>query len=147
MTNKEDLSALTSLGSGKKLQPKRELETFPNHDQSRFYLVRLVTEEFTCVCPKTGQPDFAKITICYVPDDKIVESKSLKLYFWSYRNEGVFHEHLVNTILDDLVKALDPHYCLVKGEFDVRGGIGIDVIAEQVKTQEAKDEWARTLPV
>jgi 7-cyano-7-deazaguanine reductase len=144
-TEKEDLSGLTSLGSGENTKPSKDLETFPNHSVGKYYLVRLVTKEFTCVCPKTGQPDFAIITICYVPDKKIVESKSLKLYFWSYRNEGVFHEHLVNTILEDLVKVLDPHYCMVKGEFDVRGGIGIDVFAEHVKTKEAKEVWLRTL--
>jgi 7-cyano-7-deazaguanine reductase len=147
MTNdKDDLADLTALGSGKKPKPIKKLETFPNHSIGRYYVVRLVTKEFTCICPKTGQPDFATITICYVPDTKIVESKSLKLYLWSYRNEGVFHEHLANIILDDLVKALDPHYCVVKGAFDIRGGIGIDVIAEHVKTAAAKEEWAKTFP-
>jgi 7-cyano-7-deazaguanine reductase len=79
--------------------------------------------------------------VSYVPDRKIVESKSFKLYLWSYRNEGVFHEHLVNTILDDLVATLDPHYCLVKGVFDIRGGIGIEVLAEHQKTPGTRDLW------
>ena len=91
---------------------RRKLETFPNHSRID-YTVTLTTDEFTCVCPMTGQPDFAKITIEYIPDKKIVESKSLKLYFWSFRNEGVFHEHVTNIILDDLVAALSPRWCKV----------------------------------
>ena len=138
-THNSDLDDLTILGNKK--TPQRKLETFQNHSLSRYYLVTLKTDEFTCICPKTNQPDYAKIRIYYVPDKKIVESKSLKLYLWSYRNEGVFHEHLVNQILDDLVKALDPHWCLVKGIFNVRGGIGIDVTVEQVKTNKAREEW------
>ena len=90
----------------------------------------LETDEFTCVCPATGQPDFATIRVEYVPDEKIVESKSFKLYIWSYRDEGVFHEHVVNQILDDLVELLDPHWCRVSGLFNIRGGIGITVEAE-----------------
>ena len=86
----------------------------------------------------TGQPDFAMIRVDYVPDEKVVESKSFKLYLWSYRNEGAFHEHVVNTILDDLVKTLDPHYIRVTGIFNIRGGIGITVTAEHTKTQAAK---------
>jgi 7-cyano-7-deazaguanine reductase len=138
-TKKHDLKHLTVLGDEK--TPQRKLETFPNHSRDRFYLVTLKTDEFTCVCPKTGQPDFAKIGIYYVPDAVIVESKSLKLYFWSYRNEGVFHEHLINQILDDLVNVLDPHWCCVKGIFNIRGGIGIDVTAEYTKTAEAREKW------
>ncbi len=126
-----DLKQLTLLGSGKTAKPIRKLETFPNHTK-RDYTVTLTTEEFTCVCPMTGQPDFAKITIQYIPDKKIVESKSLKLYFWSFRNEGVFHEHITNVILDDLVAALSPRFCKVTAEFAVRGGIGIIVDAEYV---------------
>ncbi|MBN2532695.1 MAG: NADPH-dependent 7-cyano-7-deazaguanine reductase QueF [Spirochaetales bacterium] len=139
LTEDKDLDGLTILGNG--TSPERKLETFPNHSPSRYYLVTLKTDEFTCICPKTGQPDFAGIRIYYVPDKKIVESKSLKLYLWSYRNEGVFHEHLINQILDDLVKALDPHWCLVKGLFNIRGGIGIDVTAEKVKTKAAREAW------
>jgi len=114
-------------------QPSKKLETFPNKNPGRPYTVTLVCPEFTCVCPMTGQPDFATITICYIPDQRIVESKSLKLYFWSFRNEGHFHEHVTNIILDDLVAALDPLYCHVTGAFNVRGGISITVEAEHRK--------------
>jgi 7-cyano-7-deazaguanine reductase len=117
-------------------QPVRKLETFPNQHPGRRYTVTLVCPEFTCVCPLTGQPDFATITIRYIPDRRIVESKSLKLYLWSYRNEGAFHEHVTNQILDDLVKALDPFYCQVVGAFNVRGGIAITVEATH-KREEA----------
>ena len=138
-TQPSDLDNLTILG--KKAKPSKTLETFPNRSPGRYYLVTLETDEFTCVCPATGQPDFATIRIQYVPDERIVESKSLKLYFWSYRDEGVFHEHVVNTILDDLVNALDPHWCQVSGVFDVRGGIGITVEAEHTKTPDARSQW------
>ena len=136
-TPASDLKDLTK--HGHKAEPSKQLEAFPNHDRERYYLVTLETSEFTCLCPMTGQPDFATIKVEYVPDQKVVESKSFKLYLWSYRNEGVFHEHVVNTILDDLVKALDPHWCKVTGVFNVRGGIGITVEAEHVKTQAAKE--------
>ncbi len=135
-TEKSDIENLTALGEG--TEPSKNLEAFPNRSPDRYYLVTLETDEFTCLCPKTGQPDFATIRIQYVPDQHIVESKSFKLYLWSYRDEGVFHEHVVNTILDDLVEALEPHFCKVTGYFNVRGGIGIDVDAESVKTPEAK---------
>ncbi len=138
-TQPSDLDNLTILG--KKAKPSKTLETFPNRSPGRYYLVTLETDEFTCVCPATGQPDFATIRIQYVPDERIVESKSLKLYFWSYRDEGVFHEHVVNTIIDDLVNALDPHWCQVSGVFDVRGGIGITVEAEHTKTPDARSQW------
>jgi 7-cyano-7-deazaguanine reductase len=111
-------------------QPVRKLETFPNHHPGRRYTVTLVCPEFTCICPITGQPDFATITIRYIPDQRILESKSLKLYLWSYRQEGAFHEHVTNQILDDLVEALNPIYCHVTGAFNVRGGISITVDAE-----------------
>lgn len=124
---------------GKQAQPSKKLEAFPNKNPGRYYKVTLETEEFTCLCPITGQPDFAKIRIEYVPDTKIVESKSLKLYLWSYRNEGAFHEHVVNTILDDLVAILDPHYIKVTGVFNIRGGIGITVECEHVRTIAAKE--------
>ncbi len=136
-TRKSDLDGLTVLGH--KAEPSKKLEAFPNHNPERFYRVTLETDEFTCVCPMTGQPDFASIRVDYVPDKTVVESKSFKLYLWSYRNEGVFHEHLINTILDDLLKALDPHWCKVTGVFNVRGGIGITVEAEHVKTPAAKE--------
>lgn len=127
----DDLSGLTLLG--KTTQPIKKLETFPNHHPDRNYIITLQTEEFTCVCPMTGQPDYAKIKIQYIPDKNIVESKSLKLYLWSFRNEGVFHEHLTNTILDDLVAVLKPRWCKVIADFAVRGGIGIMVEAEYNK--------------
>jgi 7-cyano-7-deazaguanine reductase len=115
-------------------QPVRKLETFPNQHPGRRYTVTLVCPEFTCICPITGQPDFATITIRYIPDRRILESKSLKLYLWSYRQEGTFHEHVTNQILDDLVEALDPTYCHVTGAFNVRGGISITIDAEYEKS-------------
>ena len=131
MTRKDDLRGLTLLGRG--ARPGKKLETFPNHHPQRDYVVTLATEEFTCVCPATGQPDFARLKIQYIPGRKILESKSLKLYLWSFRNQGVFHEHLTNAILDDLVKALEPRWCKVTAEFSVRGGISITVEAEHKK--------------
>lgn len=139
MTKSSDLEGLTLLG--REAKPSKKLEAFPNRTADRFYLVNLETDEFTCVCPATGQPDFATIRIHYVPDEKIVESKSLKLYLWSYRDEGVFHEHVVNQILEDLVKTLDPHWIKVDGIFNVRGGIGISVEAEHTKTPSAREQW------
>ncbi len=139
-TQKKDLSNLTLLGSalgGKKAKPSKKLETFPNKSPDRNYVVELETSEFTCLCPATGQPDFATIKIAYIPRERIVESKSLKLYFWSFRNEGCFHEHLTNIILDDLVAALDPVWCSVVGQFNSRGGIAITVTAEHGKKPEA----------
>jgi 7-cyano-7-deazaguanine reductase len=132
LTQPSDLSELTLLGQNT-TQPAKNLETFPNRHPDRDYTITLSTDEFTCVCPATGQPDFAKITIQYIPDQRIVESKSLKLYFWSYRNEGVFHEHVTNVILDDLVAALEPRWCQVTADFSVRGGIAINVQAEYSK--------------
>lgn len=128
MTEASDLEGLTLLG--KDAKPSKQLETFPNRHPDRRYVVRLETDEFTCMCPATGQPDFATIVVEYIPDKKILESKSFKLYIWSYRNEGVFHEHVTNKILDDLVEALAPHWCRVEGIFNIRGGIGITVEAE-----------------
>jgi 7-cyano-7-deazaguanine reductase len=127
-TRNIDLKDLTLLG--RRARPVKRLETFPNRHPGRDYLVTLKTEEFTCLCPKTGQPDFARLTIQYIPGRRILESKSLKLYLWSYRSEGVFHEHGVNAVLDDLVSALAPRWCKVTGEFSVRGGIAITVEAE-----------------
>lgn len=132
LTRPSDLEELSLLGQGT-TQPTKQLETFPNRHPGRDYTVTLTTDEFTCVCPATGQPDFARITIRYIPDQRIVESKSLKLYFWSYRNEGVFHEHVTNVILDDLVAALEPRWCEVIADFGVRGGIAITVQAEYSK--------------
>lgn len=136
-TPESDLKDLTMLG--RKAQPSKKLEAFPNHNPDRYYRVTLETSEFTCLCPMTGQPDFATIRVDYAPDQKVVESKSFKLYLWSYRNEGAFHEHVVNTILDDLVDVLDPHWCKVSGVFNIRGGIGITVEAEKIKTPAARE--------
>lgn len=136
MTEKADTKNLTILGGQGK--PSKKLEVFPNRSTERFYQITLQSSEFTCVCPVTQQPDFATIEVVYVPDQYIVESKSFKLYLWSYRDEGIFHEHVTNQILNDLVKALDPHYCKVKGQFNARGGIGITVQAENLKTKEAR---------
>lgn len=136
-TSKSDLQDLTLLGH--KAEPSKKLEAFPNHSPDRFYRVILESSEFTCLCPMTGQPDFANIKVEYVPDQTVVESKSFKLYLWSYRNEGAFHEHVVNTILDDLLGVLDPHWCRVTGVFNIRGGIGITVEAEHTKTVAARD--------
>ena len=125
---KTDKPALKLLGQ-KLNNPSKILETFPNKAEGRNYLVELSTDEFTCLCPITAQPDFAKIAIRYVPAKKIVESKSLKFYLWSFRSEGCFHEHVVNRILDDLVEAMSPVWCEVAGEFNARGGIAIKVVA------------------
>jgi 7-cyano-7-deazaguanine reductase len=135
-TRKQDLDDLTLLG--RPARPSKKLETFPNRHPDRRYTVTLTTDEFTCVCPLTGQPDFATITIRYIPDRRIVESKSLKLYLWSYRNEGVFHEHVTNTICDDLVKALDPHWIEVTGAFKARGGIALTIVAAHEKAPGVK---------
>lgn len=113
--------------------PTRELETFPNPRPGREFEISFEVPEFTCLCPITGQPDFATIRIRYVPDLSCVELKSLKLYFWSYRNQGAFHEAVTNQILDDLVAALDPLRITVEGDFYVRGGIKTVVRAEHVK--------------
>jgi len=104
-------------------RPSKQLETFPNPSPGRDYEIRFECPEFTCLCPKTGQPDFATIRIRYVPDERCVELKSLKLYLWSYRDEGAFHEAVTNRILDDLVAALAPRRMTVEGDFWVRGGI------------------------
>jgi len=110
--------------------PSKNLETFPNPKPDRDYEILMECPEFTSVCPKTGQPDFGKITIRYVPHELCIELKSLKLYLWSYRNEGVFYEKVVNRVLDDLVAACQPRKMEVVGEFNVRGGIGTTVTAK-----------------
>jgi 7-cyano-7-deazaguanine reductase len=139
VTQPADLSALTMLG--RKAGPSKKLEAFPNHNPNRYYLVILETNEFTCLCPMTGQPDFATVRVQYVPDARVVESKSFKLYLWSYRDEGAFHEHVINRILDDLVNLLEPHWIKVTGIFNIRGGIGITVEAENTKTPAARSQW------
>ena len=129
MSENTERTNLTRLGE-RATAPKRELETFPNRNPERDYVVELETNEFTCLCPVTGQPDFAEIHIRYVPDERIVESKSLKLYLWTFRDEGVFHEHFANLLLDDLVAAISPRWCEVEARFNARGGIAINVRAE-----------------
>ena len=113
-------------------RPTDRLETFPNPQPRRDYSIEFTCPEFTCLCPRTGQPDFATIRISYVPDRKCVELKSLKLYLWSFRNEGHFHEAVTNRILDDLVLAVSPRTMRVVGDFFVRGGIHTVVTAEHV---------------
>ena len=111
-------------------QPSKELETFDNPMPERDYTIRIEVPEFTCLCPKTGQPDFATLYLEYVPDQRCVELKSLKLYVWAYRNEGAFHEKITNTILDDLVAATSPRFMRLTAKFNVRGGIYTSVVAE-----------------
>ncbi len=111
-------------------QPGKTLETFDNPHPERDYTVRIRVPEFTCLCPKTGQPDFATLHLEYVPDRLCVELKSLKLYVWSYREEGAFHEAVTNQILGDLVAACQPRFLRLRAEFNVRGGIYTDVVVE-----------------
>lgn len=114
-------------------QPSKTLETFPNPSQHRDFHIHMEIPEFTCLCPKTGQPDFAVITLDYIPDQRCVELKSLKLYIVSFRNEGCFHEAVTNQILDDLVSATQPRFMRVTAKFYVRGGIFTNVIVEHRK--------------
>lgn len=111
-------------------RPSKELETFPNPREGRDYTIRMEIPEFTCICPKTGQPDFAEFQLEYVPDQLCVELKALKLYMWSYRDEGAFHEDITNRILDDLVAATRPRFMRLTGRWNVRGGIWTDVVVE-----------------
>jgi 7-cyano-7-deazaguanine reductase len=122
--------------------PNKQLETFDNATPDRDYTIHIETSEFTCLCPKTGQPDFATIKIDYVPDIKCVELKSFKLYMWSYREEGAFHEKVTNTILDDLVAACAPRFMRVTGIFNVRGGVYTNVV-----TEYRKPGWEAPQPV
>jgi 7-cyano-7-deazaguanine reductase len=110
--------------------PSRSLETFPNPAPENDYTIRIRVPEFTCLCPKTGQPDFAELTLEYVPERLCVELKSLKLYVWSYRDEGAFHEAVTNRILADLVEATAPRFMRLTADFNVRGGIYTTVVAE-----------------
>ncbi len=107
-----------------------DLETFPNRHPGRDYVIEITCPEFTSVCPKTGQPDFATIRISYVPDRLCLELKSLKLYLFGYRNQGIFYEHVTNKLLDDFVAAVKPRRMTVEGSFSVRGGISTVVRAE-----------------
>jgi len=110
--------------------PERTLETFLNPGPERDYSICIRVPEFTCLCPKTGQPDFAELTLEYIPDELCVELKSLKLYMWSYRDEGAFHEAVTNRILGDLVAALHPRFMRLSAAFNVRGGIYTTVVVE-----------------
>ena len=114
-------------------KPSSKLETFPNPNSSRDYLIHMEIPEFTCLCPKTGQPDFATLLLDYIPDAKCIELKSLKLYVWSYRDQGAFHEAVTNRILDDLATAIRPRFMRLTARFYVRGGIFTTVMAEHRK--------------
>lgn len=114
-------------------QPSKTLETFANPFPDRDYTIHMRIPEFTCLCPKTGQPDFATITLDFVPDAHCVELKSLKMYMWSFREEGGFHEAMTNGILNDLVAAISPRFLRVTGEWNVRGGIYTHVVVEHRK--------------
>ena len=114
-------------------QPGRNLETFANPAPERDYTIRMTIPEFSCLCPKTGQPDFANLKLEYVPDERCVELKSLKLYIWSFRDRGTFHEAVTNEILADLAGATAPRFMRLTAEFNVRGGIYTTVVAEHRK--------------
>ena len=113
--------------------PSAELETFPNPQPGRDYTIRMEIPEFTCLCPKTGQPDFATLLLEYVPDERCVELKSLKLYVWAFRDVGAFHEAVTNQILEHLVDAVDPRFMRLTARFNVRGGIYTTIVAEHVR--------------
>jgi 7-cyano-7-deazaguanine reductase len=123
--------------------PSRALETFPNPHPAREYEIAFDCPEFTCVCPRTGQPDFAVVRIRYAPAGLCVELKSLKLYLWSFRNEGAYHEAVVNQILDDLLAALEPRWLVVVGDFFVRGGIHTVVTATHGNAPASSIESAK----
>lgn len=118
------------LGGKPTAEPSKTLETFDNPNTDRDYTIKIRTPEFTCLCPVTGQPDFAEIILSYVPDKLCVELKSFKLYIWSYRDQGAFHEAVTNQILNDIVQAIDPRFARVKAIFNVRGGVYTTVVAE-----------------
>lgn len=117
-------------------KPSRELETFTNPNPHRDYTIRIQIPEFTCLCPKTGQPDFATLKLEYVPAQRCLELKALKMYIWSFRDEGAFHEAVTNQILNDLVQATQPHFMRLTADFNVRGGIYTTVVAEHIS-----DNW------
>ncbi len=123
-------------------KPSRTLDTFDNPQTDRDYTIRIDTPEFTCLCPMTGQPDFATIKLEYIPDQLCLELKALKLYFWSYRDEGAFHETVTNKILSDLVEAINPRFMRVSADFNVRGGVYTQVVAEH-----RADNWQAPAPV
>jgi len=123
-------------------RPTKQLDTFENPLPERDYTIHIEIPEFTCLCPKTGQPDFATLSIDYVPDRLCVELKSLKLYVWAFRDEGAFHEAVTNQILDDLVQATVPRFMRLTGKFNVRGGIYTTVVAEH-----RQPGWTPPVPV
>lgn len=114
-------------------RPSKRLQTFRNPSPQRDYRIRMTLPEFTCLCPLTGQPDFAVLELEYVPDRLCVELKSLKLYVWSFRDQGAFHEAVTNGIVEDLVRAVRPRYLRLAARFNVRGGIGTEIVAEHRK--------------
>ena len=114
-------------------KPTKKLDTFPNPAPGRDFHIHMQIPEFTCLCPMTGQPDFATLILDYVPDKKCVELKSLKLYIWSFRNEGAFHEKVTNQILDHIAGAISPRFARLTAKFYVRGGIFTNVVAEHRK--------------
>lgn len=122
--------------------PSKQIDTFTNPQPQRDYTIRIDVPEFTCLCPMTGQPDFATLTIEYIADKLCVELKSLKLYAWSFRDEGAFHEAVTNRILDDLVAAIQPRFMRLNAEFNVRGGIYTTVVAEH-----RAEGWIAPTPV
>ena len=122
-----------SLGGKPTAQPTKTLETFENPNVQRDIHIHMQIPEFTCLCPKTGQPDFATLYLDYIPDKTCVELKSLKLYIWSFRDEGCFHEAVTNKMLDDLVEAMNPRFIRIKAVFNVRGGVYTNVECEYRK--------------
>jgi len=124
---------LTQLGNKPTAEASKTLEVFPNPNPERDYHIKIDSPEFTCLCPKTGQPDFAEIKIDYIPDELCVELKSLKLYYWSFRDEGHFHEQVTNMMASDLIEAMDPRYLKVTAIFNVRGGVYTTVEVEHHK--------------
>ena len=127
---KKSGKSLTRLGDGRATEPSKMLETFANPCPGRDFVIHMQIPEFTCLCPKTGQPDFATLYLDYIPDKQCVELKSLKLYIWSFRNEGKFHEAVSNEILDALAKATQPRFMRLTAKFFVRGGIFTTVVGE-----------------
>ncbi|MFO8003426.1 preQ(1) synthase [Thioalkalivibrio sp.] len=123
-------------------QPSKTLDSFPNPQPGRDFTIHIRIPEFTCLCPATGQPDFAELHLQYVPEAACVELKSLKNYIWSYRDQGAYHEAVTNRILDDLVAALQPRFMRLTADFNVRGGVYTQVVAEH-----RAEGWSPSAPV
>jgi 7-cyano-7-deazaguanine reductase len=130
LSGKTSTAHLTKLGDKPTTQPSKALEVFPNPAPQRDFVIHMQIPEFTCLCPKTGQPDFATLYLDYIPEKRCVELKSLKLYIWSFRDEGKFHEAVTNEILDDIVNATQPRFARLTAKFWVRGGVFTTVVAE-----------------